>query len=336
MPQNKQALVRYRIIDRCLRDKRNEYPSREDLQDALEEQLSMSISESTIEKDIRAMREDPELGYNAPIKYSRKYNGYYYTDDSFTIANIPLSQEDLDSIEFAAMTLRQFDNIEVFGDFKGAVDKIFDTININSALDEEDISSKVQFEQQATDQGAVHLSLVLEAIREHYPIKFSYQRFGQSDPKEHIIHPYLLKQYNGRWYLIGQQDSKGYITTFALDRISEPESLTKEKMKFHASFDPDSYFRHSFGITTFEGEAEKVVLSFDIAQAQYIKTQPLHPTQTELRSTDKEYVVELEVGHTIELEMAILSYGERVEVLEPKSLRASISKRLKEAAAKYK
>ena len=118
MPANKYALLRYRIIDKCIRNKYRPYPSKEDLrqacEDALYNSLDERISDSTIEKDLFAMRNEEGLGYMAPIKYSRELNGYFYTDPEYSINDIPLNEEDIDAIKFAALTLSQFKSISVF------------------------------------------------------------------------------------------------------------------------------------------------------------------------------------------------------------------------------
>ena len=97
MPANKYALLRYRIIDDCLTNKARKFPTKEDLQYACEQALYGSsgerVSVSTIEKDMWAMKNESELGYYAPIAYSKLEKGYYYTDPEYTIKEISLSEE---------------------------------------------------------------------------------------------------------------------------------------------------------------------------------------------------------------------------------------------------
>ena len=130
MSLHKHALIRYRIIDAMLRNQYNPYPSIEDIRSKCEESLFGSdwgdhISISTIEKDFKAMRTDAELGFFAPIKYSRIHNGYFYTEDEYTIHNVPLKNEDIEAIKFASNTLMNFKNL-MFAQFRFAIEKIFD------------------------------------------------------------------------------------------------------------------------------------------------------------------------------------------------------------------
>ena len=81
MPHIKNALIRFRIIDRMIRNPYKPYPSKGDLREACEESLFGStygehICDSTIEKDLFAMR----IEHDAPIRYSRKHEGYFYED----------------------------------------------------------------------------------------------------------------------------------------------------------------------------------------------------------------------------------------------------------------
>ena len=80
MPANKYALIRYRVIDRLISNKYKPYPGVEDLMDGCSEALGKDVSKSTIEKDLAAMKNDLGLGYEAPIKFSKEYQGYYYED----------------------------------------------------------------------------------------------------------------------------------------------------------------------------------------------------------------------------------------------------------------
>jgi hypothetical protein len=115
MPHIKNALIRFRIIDRCLRNKYKPFPTKQDLRHECEESLygsvgSGNICDSTIEKDMFAMK----MEFDAPIRYSKRHSGYYYEDPEFSINDIPLTEDDLSSIRFAAKTLMQFREVDIF------------------------------------------------------------------------------------------------------------------------------------------------------------------------------------------------------------------------------
>ena len=124
MSRIKNAQIRYRVIDRCIGNKYAPYPTKENLRKACEEALYGSdvgedICDSTIEKDMRSMRDE----FDAPIKYSKIYKGYYYTDPTYSIDKIPLSEDDIEAIKFASSTLMQFRHVGLFKQFGFAIDK---------------------------------------------------------------------------------------------------------------------------------------------------------------------------------------------------------------------
>ncbi len=322
MPANKYALLRYRIIDNCLTNKYKPFPTKEDLQYACEEALYGSsgehISISTIEKDMRAMKSESELGYYAPIVYSKLKKGYHYTDEEYTIKEISLSAEDKEAIRFAATTLFQFKDLAIFDQFGSAIQKIFDRLNISPEMQDDAIDRFVQFESTPLAKGTENLPLLLQAIKETRAVRFRYLSFLDETESERLLHPYLLKEYRNRWYVIGKDDDKQRILTFGLDRISDP-SIRDEYFSVDEDFDPETLFKYSFGITA-GGKPEKIVLKFAPQSGRYVKAQPLHPTQRIISDSEDGLTIELKVIPSYELASTIRSYGKSVEVLEPKAL----------------
>ena len=172
MPHIKNALIRYRIIDKCIRNKYNPFPSKQDLREACEDSLYGSIDgahicNSTIEKDMYAMT----MEHDAPIKYSKRERGYFYEDPDFTINNIPLTDNDMEAISFAAKTLMQFKDVELFRQFGNAIDKIVDHVAVSQ---DQDAQQFVQFEAAVADGGNEYLTSILEALKIKRYITFDY------------------------------------------------------------------------------------------------------------------------------------------------------------------
>ncbi|MCB9256905.1 MAG: WYL domain-containing protein [Chitinophagales bacterium] len=334
MPVNKEAFLRYRILDRMLRTKNKPFPTMDDFLEVLEEKLGKTFSVSTVQKDIKSMKEDELLGYKAPIKFHRMYNGYYYTDPNFSITEVPLSEEDLDAIEFAALVLQQFKEVKLFGEFGSAVDKIFNAVNVNSILGEEDSTQYIQFEKVPFYKGSEWIAPLLEYIKQRQTIVITYQRFEVNEAKEHEVHPILLKEFRNRWYLIAMLEKNDRIVTYALDRISECKA-SNIPYRFHAKFSAENYFKHAYGITTFEEEPSEIILECSPIQAAYFKTQALHDTQKILEEKENFVRLSLRVGLTTEFLMDLLSFGSAVRVIEPLALKLEIKKRLEEALQAY-
>ncbi|PCH75958.1 MAG: WYL domain-containing protein, partial [Erythrobacteraceae bacterium] len=125
----KNAQLRYRVIDRAIRNEFNPFPNKQFLREKCEDAIygtddGQRISDSTIEKDLFAMR----MEHDAPIEFSRIERGYYYSDTNYCLDDIPLTEDDIDAIKFAANILFQFKGIPVFKQYEGAIDKILDRV----------------------------------------------------------------------------------------------------------------------------------------------------------------------------------------------------------------
>lgn len=325
MPVNKNAYARYRIIDDVLNYKK--YADFHTLKEACERRLDTTVAERTLKKDLADMR----LDFDAPIEYDNYRKAYFYSR-SFTMqTTVPLASNDLAALQFAVSTLEQFPNLPILQDFRAAVEKIKKALQIKQLHQE--TARFIQFEQTPVYKGSQWLNLFVEAIRQRKKVTFAHQSFAK-EQKQHQIHPYLLKEYRNRWYVIGFDESHQMIRIFGLDRIETPELL---EVEFNPAkdFDSDDYFQHSIGITVLNQEKpQNIVLLFDKQQAKYIETQPIHDTQ-QAEMTEKGLRVTLRLLITYELIAEILRYGEQVKVLAPESLRQTILQRIEATKKNY-
>lgn len=334
VPVNKYAMIRFRVIDKKLRNKQRPYPTLEDLLEACEDTLGKQLSKSTIEKDIAAMKFDGSLGFEAPIKFSRRYRGYYYDDPDYTINEVPLNDDEVEAIRFAAETLHQFKEIGIFKQYESAIDKILDRVNISQEF-EGTADEFVQFERLPTISGNEFLGILLQAIKDRKKVQFDYQSFKKQNKSRRTVHPYLLKEHSNRWYLICWSEQRETIVVFGLDRMEDLE-VVDERYEVTENFSADQFFRYSLGITADTSqEPQKIVLHCNAVLGKYLKSQPIHASQKVIKDTDSECVIELYVIETYELIEKILSFGLQAEVLEPLSLRDKIKKQLESTLLKY-
>jgi predicted DNA-binding transcriptional regulator YafY len=336
MPHIKNALIRYRIIDRCIRNKYKLHPSKKELREACEEALygssdGANICDSTIEKDMFAMK----MEHDAPIKYSKRYAGYYYEDPDFSINDIPLTEEDLSAIKFAANTLMQFRDVDMFKQFGNAIDKIVDRVSISSNPSDKTLESFVQFETSISSGGNEFLPELLNAIRNNLVVTFDYASFITGKSKNRSVVPLLLKEYRNRWYLISFDKSKSDIITYGLDRLTNL-IITEESATKPVDFNSENYFKYAIGITANnESIPEKIIFKADNVASKYIDSQPFHFSQKLVKAGKNRTSFELNVMISEELIRSILSYGGEIEILSPISLRDILKNRLKTMVQNY-
>lgn len=335
MSQIKNAQIRYRIIDRAIRNQYNPFPSKENLRQACEEALfgegtGNNICDSTIEKDLFAMR----MEHDAPIKYSKREKGYFYEDEEYSIDNIPLSEDDIDAIKFATQTLMQFKDVSMFKQFGFAIDKIFDRVNIASNPTEESVENYVQFESVPETIGTEYLAPILKAIKEKLIITFDYTSFISEKTKNREVLPLLLKEYRNRWYLICYVESKSKIITFGLDRISKLV-VTEDYFTTPVDFNSDTYFKNTIGITSSYTTPDKIIFKLDAIGSKYLESQPIHQSQKIIKKGKKRNTYQINVIQSEELKRFFLSYGKQIEVIEPISLRDSLRNEIIEMSELY-
>jgi predicted DNA-binding transcriptional regulator YafY len=332
MSKNKNALIRYRVINRCLTD--YVVCSKEKLIEACEEALDIyPLGERTIDKDIYDMRNDNGLGYYAPIRYDKTRGGYCYEDPDYSIDNLPLKKDEIEALAFASTLLNQFRNTPLFNQFSGALQKIVDAVNIQKSNVHFTFYDFIDFERVPFVKGSEFLHDIIDAIRDKKPLVLHYQSFGQEIPVDHTIHPYLLKEYRNRWYVIGLHEKYQEIRTFGLDRIISVELahiLFKDK-----NFNPGDFFRHTIGIISPRGMPPDIDFAVKKRQAQYLITQPLHESQIITGENKDEILFRLKVHPTYELMNVFMGYGPDLRVIEPPEIKNSFIDILERTIQQY-
>jgi predicted DNA-binding transcriptional regulator YafY len=316
MPKNKDAISRYYIIDDCLRNKQKPYPDINYLKEKIEEKLDKTVGVRTIQKDLEDLRSDNVLGFYAPIKFSKKYGGYYYDDENYSIRNFTFNEKEIDAIELACHILSSFREVGMLDDFNKAVDKIFETIDVHKkrAIDQRKI---IDFEKSSYAAGVHYLPILINAIRNYEVVQFEYFSYEKEIIRTITLSPYLLKEYRNMWYVIGWSRDHNEIRTFGLDRIAKLKIQNKGNFVF-SKFNPDEFFKHAFGITISKFKPEKFHFITSVQEFRYFKSNFIHNTQTVVKQ-DKNFVeFSIEVYPCFELKHFVLGNLGLLKVTKPK------------------
>nr|MBP6315710.1 WYL domain-containing protein [Chitinophagaceae bacterium] len=309
-------------------------PSLQDIVDYVCEKMGTTVSVSSIQKDIYAMRFDEGLGFFAPIEYDKYKKGYVYTDPDYSINNIPVSEEDLQGLEMAIGILEQFKDLPAIKLFEDAISKI--ASSVKQSREHKGDSKILLLDRPKRYKGIEFLTEMVEAIRQKKVMRIYYQPFNKTEVKKHTVHPYFIKEYNGRMYLIAKDihpTKESIFLTFAFDRISE---AIKMNQSFHEEeMDKENYFNAAIGISLTGEKPEKIVLQVDHSQANYIKSQPIHHSQKIVKETKEHISIELDLVINYELVATILSLGDKVKVLKPATLAHRIKTVAEGIVAKY-
>jgi len=273
-----------------------------DIKDYLFEH-GFEVSDRTIRRDFEQIRNE----FKIEIEYCENKNGYFI-------------------------------NHNKSGDFEPFL-HFFEIVNTAGILSESlkesaDNMAYISFDKGGGLKRIDNLKPLLSAIRHNRKVEITHYSFTKDKNSHYIIQPYLLKEYQNRWYVIGLIGRSRSFTTFGIERIVHlkvlPETFTRDE-----DLDPRALFENTIGLVHSQSEPQRVVLSFTPAQGKYARTLPLHHSQTPIIDDENEYRVSLFVSPNYELIQQILKHGETVKVLEPESLRNEVKELLKRTLAQY-
>lgn len=335
MPQNKNALIRYKTIDKCLQ---NSYITwtLEDLIEACSDALyefegrQTSISKRSIQLDIQNMRSE-KLGYNAPIVvYDKKY--YKYEDDQFSITDIPLTETDINVLTETVSMLKQFKDFSLFNDVSDILQRLEDKIYAEKS----NTKPVIHLDKNENLKGLHFLDTLYQAIIKKVVLKITYKSFTSRQENQFSFHPFVLKEYNNRWFLVGRKKPQTPVSNLALDRIV---ALDFDFITPHIEedFDAEGFYKNVVGVTVNKGiQPRRIELWIDRTNAPYVITKPLHSTQRLItKNDDGSIVINLFLLENYELERLLLGFGNGLQVIKPEGLRNRIKAILEKSLGNY-
>lgn len=222
MPTNKNALIRYKYLDRLLSEHHHYYDIHdltEKVNDMLYEDGFPEVTQRCIEKDLNTLEFAP---FSAPIERFT-WNGkrcISYEKRSFSIFKQEMSREERNLLREVLSTIGQFNGLDNF--------KWLDDFKIGLGLEER--RQIISFSNNPYLQNSNLLGTLFDSISNEVVIKLSYHTFADATIRNIVFHPYLLKQYNDRWFLLGAADSDKKILNFALDRIDQVDPCPKRSI----------------------------------------------------------------------------------------------------------
>ncbi len=261
--------------------------------------LDIGFSKRTLQRDMRDIRNI----FGIDIEYSTNRKGYY------------IVQNEMENMNFQ----RRMEAFDMF----------------NSLNFAQDLMPFIHLEKRKP-HGTNNLHGILHAIRNKLEIKFFYQKFWEDEITIRTVHPLALKEFKNRWYVLAKDNKDNKLKHFALDRLTNFD-ITKSAFTSPMPENIEELYRYCFGIITpTDAEPEEIILSFDPVQGKYIKTLPLHDTQQVLIDNEDELQIKLKLCVTHDLIMELLSFGDNMKVLKPKSLVKEIKEAHQKSANQYK
>lgn len=319
--EEKVKSLRILEIDEMIRS--GSYPNANDLCKKFE------VSRSTIMRDLDFLRDR----YNAPLEYDAVRNGFYYTNSSFFIKSVMLTEGELFSVSVIERLLEQYKNTPLENSIKHIFEKIVQLLPQEVSVDTFFMGKDVSFISDPLPQiDEKVFEAVFECLRKKHALQFAYRSVSSTTHKVRTIYPYHVICQKGNWYVLGYSLEKSEVRTYSLARIKDAKKL-RETFEVPKDFKAEKYFDSEFGVWHNDKKPETIELLFSEKVNTYILERQWHTTQKVKQNKDGSVTLVFKSNQMQEVLYWVLSFGSRVKVVAPQSLadavRAEARKMLK-------
>ena len=334
------AWSRFLILDECLRDRVNYYLLDElvdKVNDKLEEYGYDPVSKRTIQEDLKFMKS--ERGWGIELKSGITYGDYklyHYADPDYSIMNMPMTQAESDLLAEAMAMLGRFRVMPNNTWLESALRMMQVKFNVDC---DTTIAKPAQNDRL---KGLDWFEPLFEACRKRLIVTMKYNRFDRLDkePEQRVVKPYQMRQYNNRWYLVGQEDAKlprlpmvvipiDRIVDLTIETLEEKKAREKEGGRYKVPTDMqiEAWYKDIIGVSRLpEGEPQPVRVKAWGLAAHYLETKPLHWSQ-EVQEGEGFKEFKWNVIPNEELVQALIVYADQIEILEGEWVRKKLLER---------
>jgi predicted DNA-binding transcriptional regulator YafY len=337
---NKHQHIRYKVINRCLRDFDNYYGWRELAEQCIDEIIKINgdretISRKTIYNDLAYIK-SPN-GFNMEvITYNQGKNVYYrYEDPSITIDKQPLAPNEIEKLKEAISTLSGISGRNEFDYIIDIIPRLESSLGIKI-----DSTPIISYQSNPDLKNNHYVDELYQHIRNKRVLEIVYQPFNK-EPVIHCFHPYFLKQSNNRWFLFGldkevRKHEGLHPVNLPIDRIQSITMLNKKYIP-NTEIDFTTYFDDIIGTSKYKDRKSTLItLKLLPSIANYFDTKPITSNQKKIKiGEDGFYYTTIKVRPNNELYALLLSYGEGLEVISPEDVRAAMLQRVEKMKLLY-
>ena len=287
-------------------------------------EIEFGVGHATVERDIRILRQWGTI---------KRRGGYFAVQDLKFLPSGFTASEAL-ALTLAGSALAERIGLPPSDAMQNALKKISSVLpeqveNLVKRMKKR-VSVGVNLIRECNSEA---LNAISKAVSGHHPIELTYHVLARDEVTKRRVDPYGLTFRFGTWYIIGFCHLRDGVRTFAVDRIHDMRVLT-EHFRYPDDFDLEEYLERGWSLQA-DAEQEEVILRFNPEIATWIQGCNFHPSQRMMMQDDGSLLFEVTVAGVDEIKHWVLSFGDRVEVLQPEALRASIASTAADMAGLY-
>ncbi len=290
------------------------------------------VSQKTVQRDIDFLRD--QMG--APVTYDRKRQSFVFTEPTWTMPAMLVSEGEILAVLLGARVLEQYHGTPAAHQLAQIFGKLSDMLPDQIKMRPEDLFNRFSFRgPPARPVAPANWSAVIRALCERKTLQLRYRTAAMAPdapPKASLVNPYHVANLQGEWYLFGVHASQRQVKQFSMARI-ERAVVTRSSFDVPADFDPDAMLKDTFGRFACAPRAHTVRLLFSPSAAPGVAAQEWHPNQVTRVRRDGSLELRFPAKGLEEVKRWVLSWGREVRVLQPKALCEAIRAEVAEMAA---
>lgn len=289
------------------------------------------VSKRTILRDIEFLKDR----YNAPVVADRTRKGYYYTDPTFMIQNVLLTEGDLFTVSTVMPLMEQYKNTPLEASFKNIMSKIAEMLPNQVTVDTSFLNKDICFISDPLPKIEENVfNSIFKAVKIRQVVTFGYKSVGSSDYKFKTFNSYHVLCQKGNWYILGYDHGANNTRVYALSRMKDIK-FTGESFEFPKDFDVSKHVDLSFGIWNNKEEPVEYELLFNSGTANYILEREWHKDQKVEQKEDGSVVLRFKSNQRQQIFSWVLGFGTAVTVINPSTLKEELKAEIKKLAEKY-
>jgi predicted DNA-binding transcriptional regulator YafY len=277
---------------------------------------SLDVSTKTVQRDLDYLRN--ELA--APIEFDREHNGYFYSRSDYVLPFLPVDGRDLFSIGVAAQVLSLFGGTPLGRDLKSCYERLAELMPPAVRLRPEIVMEKLALRAAAFRPVREETwQAVSESLQKGVALSVRYHRPGEPPGEPRTVKPYSLVLFGRDWMVLALDESDVRVKNFYLARMDDARP-TARRYAIPRDFDPDAFFRNTFGIFVGGSKPFRFRVRFSKEISEEVRELKFHPKQTLEKGPDGEAILELPAESLKEARRFVLGYGKDAVALSPPEL----------------